>query len=277
MAGLIALLGSLITVGSGIKCSIEDDKLAQNIRVHELSGARYYYDRKGQAHLADTGSKINFTNKGVEYVEGGFYYNYELERQKRELAEIEEKLKLFNDTYPDCPFTIGGTKDNLGFITYAAYDKENGEQIHHISAEDILGELDYGRKTFYGCVFKKAYGWCDGTSYYDEVEISGNEYLRLRENLLMLQKALKKIDLNTPQYDCIINYWYKNDVFNLGIRENEYKHRRWNEEMKKKCGKDYLDKVWTEEWQRENLSLKDYYSGVEITNPEKKDDTIRWV
>lgn len=167
MAGLIALLGSLITVGSGIKCSIEDDKLAQNIRVHELSGARYYYDRKGQAHLADTGSKINFTNKGVEYVEGGFYYNYELERQKRELAEIEEKLKLFNDTYPDCPFTIGGTKDNLGFITYAAYDKESG--------------------------------------------------------------------------------------------------------------KDYLDKVWTEEWQRENLSLKDYYSGVEITNPEKKDDTIRWV
>ena len=47
--------------------------------------------------------------------------------------------------------------------------------------------------------------------------------------------------------------------------------------MKKKCGKDYLDKVWTEEWQRENLCLKDYYSGVEITNPEKKDDTIRWV
>ena len=66
-------------------------------------------------------------------------------------------------------------------------------------------------------------------------------------------------------------------LFNLGIRENEFKHRRWNEEMKKKCGKDYLDKVWTEEWQRENLSLKDYYSGVEITNPEKKDDTIRWV
>lgn len=303
MAGWIAGLIGLMYAKDAVKCTLENDRMAQNVHTHQPSGVKYYYDRKMQAHVADTGAPIVFEGKSIKVVGGGYYYNHELEEEKRKraegtdsysiykrkTAEYKAKIAAVAEEYPDSPFEIDFVfkrqTDNYDYPFWILREKKTKREIYSVGVEEVYGQCFEGRlRTYHGMRFALWYGISDEELKYSNgfilddwlllskrgrgIEISESDYIYYRTEIIKMYKYADKYEISLWHYYDALK---RNAMEDLYVYPKAAKYVKWREEMEA-IDSDYKDKVWTEEWQRKNLKKKFCYSGMEVPPPKEITD-----